>query len=641
MRKLKLQKIIHILLLFAGQYLPVKSQVIHSASHTDTSHYSKVFNHDKYYRIYLPKGYDTSRQKYPVIYFFHGWGERYFKDSIALPEPEKIKALVDKHQLIIVMWDGNIDTAEPRPYNTGDHEHVQYDVQMKDYFLELINHIDDTYRTLQERQHRGIIGFSMGGFMSFFMAGKYPDKVSAAVSMAGSPEFFIGSPGNHTLYPVRYMFNNLQDVKIRLHNGDTDILYYLNDEVQQGAICEGIPLDYWKFHGGHVVDKPGEVKVLESAIQFVKAAFSTRPQLPQRWTHTDIYPEFSVWDYTVTTNKNKPGYTTLTNVDNAGFGLHQLKWLPGGTALYTGAVQVTTAPLYTPGKQYNVVTYTKRTGQISDAQQQADANGRLYFSYSQPGIETGIYSADDQPSFIVLDHSTSNNTPVLYNGKRGSLSVRLLNRGNAGLPTGKLKIRLSCTDTAVHFLNNPIEVNVKCGQRIIHSPVFSIFVQKKLPQHAEPPSLNIKVTIDYNDQRYHDKVIVPVLYDAPVMDSIQIDDRRTVRDRAFGTGNGNGVADAGEKIMVYTGAHRVRLYTDDKWVIQDETELVDEMIPAIWPDGFTMSSVVKISPDCPDGHTINFYGSFETKTFDPIERKTTWGRINITVHNTRSTNRKK
>ena len=75
------------------------------------------------------------------------------------------------------MWDGNIDTTEPRPYNTGNHEHVKYRVQMKDYFPELVEHIDSSYRTLPDRQHRGIIGFSMGGFMSFFLAGKYPDKV--------------------------------------------------------------------------------------------------------------------------------------------------------------------------------------------------------------------------------------------------------------------------------------------------------------------------------------------------------------------------------------------------------------------------------------------------------------------------------
>lgn len=640
MRELKFIKNFFVLLFFFGHTNTMFSQTGPTVSHTDTLHYSSVFGHNKYYRIYLPSGYTATNQRYPVIYFFHGWGERYFKDEIALPDPVKIKALADKYQLILVMWDGNIDPAEPRPYNTGDHEHILYQVQMKDYFPELVNHIDETYRTVAARQQRGIIGFSMGGFMSFFLAGKYADKIVAAVSIAGSPEFFIGQPGNHTLYPMRYMFSNLRDVKIRLHNGDADILYYLNDEVQKGAKWENTPLDYWKFQGGHVVDKPGEVKVFESAIHFVKAAFESRPDLPSRWTHTDLYPNFTLWNYSVKTNKNIPGYTSITNVDKAGFGVHQLKWFPDGPPLNTGPVQVITAPLYQPLKAYKIVTYTKKTGQVKESQQPADKNGRLSFSYNQQGIEAGIYDAQDEASFIVLGHTTNATTPVLYNDKKGTLSLKLFNRGNTDAQDGKIKILLSTTDSAVLFLTNGLEVKLKAKQRIFQSPPFSIFVNKKLPQHAEPPSLNIQVTIDYDNQRFRDRIIVPVLYDAPAIDSLQIDDGRRVRDRPFGTGNGNGVVEAGEKIMLYSGTHRLRLYADDKWVLNDESDLVDEMIPAIWPDGFTMSSVVQISPDCPDGHTIHFYGSFETKTFDPIERKTSWGSMKITVRNHKISNKK-
>ena len=631
-------KTIFILIIFLGQCAPLLSQSKNSISYKDTLHYSQVFGHDKYYRLYLPAGYGTEAKKYPVIYFFHGWGGRHFKDESALLNYEKIKTLVDKYQLILVMWDGNIDTTEPRPYNTGNHEHVKYRVQMKDYFPELVEHIDSSYRTLPDRQHRGIIGFSMGGFMSFFLAGKYPDKIIAAVSLAGSPEFFIGHPDNHTLYPVRYMFSNLQDVSIRLHNGDSDILYYLNDEVQQGAKWEGIPLDYWKFHGGHMVDKPGEIKVFESAMRFVKTAFERKPKSKSRWSHTDLYPEFTIWDYSIKTNKKEPGYISITNVDKAGFGLYQRKWLPDGPPLNTGPVQVITAPIYQPGKKYKVVSYVKKTGQVSDNKQQADIDGRLSFLYDQQGIETGIYDENDGASFIVLDHTAGNNNRFLYNGQKGSLSLKIFNRGNNSLPAGKISVLLSPTDSGVHFLTNKVEVNVKPGQRIIGLPPFSILCNKKLPQHAEPPQLNIIATIQYGKQSFKDRLIMPVLYESPLLDSIQVDDKRVVRDRPYGTGNGDGIADAGEKIMLYTGTHRLRLYTEDKWVIHDESELADEMIPAIWPDGFTMNSIVKISPDCPDGHTIGFYGSFETKSFNPIERKTTWGKINIRVSNERKPN---
>lgn len=624
-----------VIMLFLLPGLPntVRGQDSKSLPYQDHSHYSAVFGHDKYYRLYIPTGYATSQKRYPVIYFFHGWGGRYFKDDIAITNPEKIHALVDKYQLILVMWDGNIDTADERPYNVGDHEHVKYNVQMRDYFPELVGHIDRTYRTLPDRQRRGIIGFSMGGFMSFYLAGAYPDQIAAAVSMAGSPEFFIGYPASHSLYPVRYLFSNLQDVRIRLHNGDTDILYYLNEEVHQGARWEGVPLDYWKFHGGHVVDKPGEVKVFESAIRFISAAFGKKPAFGTRWSHTDVYAHFSVWNYSINSHKNEPGYVSITNVDKAGFGLHQQKWLPDGPPLNTGAISVVTAPLYQPGEWYHVVRYIKNSGQVQDSAQQADRDGRLSFLYDQPGVETGVYQEQDRASFVAVDHRTGNNSRYLHNGRTGELSLKLFNRGNARLAGGKLQVWLSTTDTAAVLTTGKVEMMVQSGQRVIETPPFSISLHKQTPRHAEPPELNIKVRIQYGKRIFTDKIIVPVLYEAPEMDSIRIDDQRIVRDRSYGKGNGNGIAEAGESIMIYSGSNRLRLYTEDKWALEDECELTEEMLPAIWPDGFSRSSIVKIAPDCPDGHSIRFYGSFETKSFDPIERKTHWGVIEIKVRN--------
>jgi hypothetical protein len=45
----------------------------------DSRHYSNVFGEIRNYRIFLPPGYyDSPPKRYPVIYFYHGWLERYF-----------------------------------------------------------------------------------------------------------------------------------------------------------------------------------------------------------------------------------------------------------------------------------------------------------------------------------------------------------------------------------------------------------------------------------------------------------------------------------------------------------------------------------------------------------------------------------
>jgi hypothetical protein len=132
---------------------------------------------------------------------------------------------------------------------------------------------------------------------------------------------------------------------------------------------------------------------------------------------------------------------------------------------------------------------------------------------------------------------------------------------------------------------------------------------------------------------FEDELILPVFFDVPAFDSLRIDDGIQVRDSTFGRGNADGVASAGEEIMVYVDSARLRLYTDDPYVLASRERLVDEVLPARWPDGFTLSSVIKISDDCPDGHVIECLASYETKTHMPIERQLTWGKVQIKVDN--------
>src|SRR6266498_5013489 len=43
----------------------------------DLSHSSQVMGEVRRYRVFLPPDYAASNKRYPVIYFFHGWSERY------------------------------------------------------------------------------------------------------------------------------------------------------------------------------------------------------------------------------------------------------------------------------------------------------------------------------------------------------------------------------------------------------------------------------------------------------------------------------------------------------------------------------------------------------------------------------------
>ena len=134
---------------------------------------------------------------------------------------------------------------------------------------------------------------------------------------------------------------------------------------------------------------------------------------------------------------------------------------------------------------------------------------------------------------------------------------------------------------------------------------------------------------------FDDELIVPVFFDVPAFETVAIDDGRKVNDSSavYGKGNADGIASAGEEIMIYVDGHRTRLYTDDPFVQQNLETLIDEVLPAKWPDGYTLSSVIKIDNNCPDGHVIECLANFETKGFMPIDRKLTWGKVRIKIKN--------
>jgi len=596
----------------------------------DLTHGSKVFGHEKFYRIYLPAGYDKSGLRYPVIYFFHGWGGRHYMDENAKLEYEKLKDLVDKYNIILVMWDGNIDLKERRPYNVGYHEDIKYQVQMSDYFPELVDFIDTHYRTHTDKNNRGIIGFSMGGLMSFFLAGKYPDKVCAAVSFAGSPEFFVGYPDNHTLYQIRYTFKNLQGVNIRMYNGDSDILYYLNKEVHQGVVWEGIPLDYREFHGGHMVDKPGETEVFESAIKFVDDTFKKGMQPAENWTHFDLYQNFVVRGYSVESDKREPGFIMLKNVDVNGFGIYTRRWLPNGPSIRNLHLKVTTPPIYEPNSIYETVKRNNSSSGIIATDVSSDSAGRLTFEFDSQGNAVGIFRKGYGSEYVALDYSAGNQSRFLQADKQNALTIRLFNRGGENVLPQHIRVKVSSMDSTVSVINSVI--NATASGRIVTLPALKVSCSKTPPQHAEPSEVKFKLTVYADGNISTDEIIVPVKFNVPFFRNISIDDGVAVREKSFGKGNGNGSADAGENILVYQDKNRLRLYVEDPWVINEDERLNDEVIPAFWPDGYTLSSIIHIAPDCPDGHRIECMASYETKSYNPIERKVTWGKVRITVH---------
>ncbi|MBE6658961.1 MAG: hypothetical protein E7604_11045 [Ruminococcaceae bacterium] len=131
-----------------------------------TTFFSRLYNHELGYAVYLPDNYDTSRKAYPVHYHFHGWQGGELSDITAM-EP-----LYRNSETIFVFPNVSpeLDAEKDLPVE-----------QM--FFEELIPHIESQYCTSAQRT---ISGFSMGGGMAVWYAVKHPGVFTDVIAYAGT-----------------------------------------------------------------------------------------------------------------------------------------------------------------------------------------------------------------------------------------------------------------------------------------------------------------------------------------------------------------------------------------------------------------------------------------------------------------------
>jgi enterochelin esterase-like enzyme len=603
--------------IFALWFTAISSELL---SQEDKTHFSQVFHREKPYRIFLPAGYAASQKRYPVIYYFHG---NTGSHELNIPG---VSQLVNDSEVILVAWNGRSEDSDLRPYNIGNHSNIIYQVQFKDYFPELVNFIDKTYRTLSDRAHRAVIGHSMGGIMSFYMAGKYPDLIGTAVSSKGSPEFFFGYPEIHSLYHVRYMFKNLMGVRLAFQTSKECELYYLNNEVIGGALREaGLDFTCKVYEGGHDIT-PDQFR---DAFSFVTASFKNPLPDPPRWNHADLYPDFELWNYQIQSNLHTRGFIDLKGVTQGGMGIGTKCWEPDGGIIPDVEINVTTPNRYIPDAAYSLLDYnvTRDTKIISAITSGKD--GKIRFSVSGENHQIGIYKKNDPPEIAFLTYKVNGQGLFLDHKKECLLGIRVLNRG--GREAKGIKAVLSSSTPGVSIANPSVTFD-----RIGSGDTPWIPVEYKVTASNEPTKdgspFRIRFNLTVTDDLHHtwkDEFDAPVYYNVPWFAHIGIDDGDS---GIFGSGNGNNIAEPGETVMIYeisNGSRRLRLYYDDPWI--DSERLYDEIQPDKWGDGYSLSSLIHISKDCPPGHQIKFLANYEIKDWKTIRRDVTWGIFTITI----------
>ena len=142
--------------------------------------------------VYTPAEYEnTSEKRYPVLYLQHGLSENetvWTNQGCAQHILDNLIAAGDCVPMIVVMDSG--DVANPGFQSEGNDLAEKMSNMGKSFYKvmtdDLIPLIDSQFRTLSDRDHRGMAGLSWGGHQTFDMTMGHPELFSYVGSFSGA-----------------------------------------------------------------------------------------------------------------------------------------------------------------------------------------------------------------------------------------------------------------------------------------------------------------------------------------------------------------------------------------------------------------------------------------------------------------------
>jgi len=141
--------------------------------------------------VYLPEAYFKSKStRFPVVYYLAGYASRGVSMMNQIPWGETINQQLDRLidtgicvPMIMVLPDCFTRLGGSQYINsqgTGNYE---------DYLLEIVDFVDENYRTQAENSHRAVAGKSSGGFGAMYLGMRHPETFGIVLDHSGDKFF--------------------------------------------------------------------------------------------------------------------------------------------------------------------------------------------------------------------------------------------------------------------------------------------------------------------------------------------------------------------------------------------------------------------------------------------------------------------
>jgi enterochelin esterase-like enzyme len=217
---------------------------------------------DRRITVYTPPGYESSSDKYPVLYLLHGAGgdeEAWISLGRTAQIMDNLIAHGKAKPMIVVMPNGNvIQDAAPGEGSMGFYK-PQFmipktmDGTYEANFQDIIYFVEKNYRVKADKANRAIAGLSMGGYHTMHISRYYPNTFdfvglySAAIMPREDATGKVYSDIDGTL--KNQMNNGYQLYWIAI--GKTDFLYKANIDYRKKLDEMGMKYEYVESEGGH------------------------------------------------------------------------------------------------------------------------------------------------------------------------------------------------------------------------------------------------------------------------------------------------------------------------------------------------------------------------------------------------------
>ncbi|MBI5052319.1 MAG: hypothetical protein HZB77_04275 [Chloroflexi bacterium] len=189
--------------------------------------------------VYLPACYNSSDQRYAVLYLLHGMGNN-ADQWVSLGAPAAADQM--STQFIIVMPHDRLETS----FNAA-------------FVNEIVPFIDENFRTIDDRNYRAIGGLSYGGGWAIHIGLSHPELFSRIGGH--SPALFYGDSPNLVTWAQQLLLNMV--ISIDIGDGDPmledsaapidELLTEAGAQHTFNIYAGGHNEDYWATHIGEYV----------------------------------------------------------------------------------------------------------------------------------------------------------------------------------------------------------------------------------------------------------------------------------------------------------------------------------------------------------------------------------------------------